>query len=191
MTNQLIKAFIQFWPDIKQRLIKLKAELLELETQKNTVPGTDIPGQEETAGKVINGKNDDAKNRDESGLRWRVSHLQTLHDFIEVGFADQLRLRDKVKDGTLETIAFEDLWQLFSPGDVLYSHDHGFEQLYTAYSMTGGQLRLRNRTEFEAESLRREFRSRRMARYGRPPSSDETEIDRADTDEEQNPVCIK
>ncbi|KAI1417811.1 hypothetical protein F5Y13DRAFT_62730 [Hypoxylon sp. FL1857] len=187
------KAFIQFWPEIKRRLAKLRNELLNLEAQKKARP---TGGNEATKkSQNDNDSEDDTKGDrdgpsigDESWLRWRVSHLEALHNFIETELDHQLRLRTKVEDGTLEAISFEDLWQLFSPGDLLYSRDHGFEQLYRAYAVTGGQLRLRNRTFNEAESLRKLLESRRF-RNNESASSDETEDNQVggDTEDDQNP----
>lgn len=109
------------------------------------------------------------EGKGEPWLRWRISHLEALHDFIKAELSHQLNMRAKIEAGTLDSIDFEDIWQLFRPGDIIYSREQGFEQLYKAYSVTGGQLRLRNRTSTEAENVKKITDARRDRRmYYRP-----------------------
>ena len=79
-------------------------------------------------------------------LSIRVSHLQCLYDFVRRELHGMIELRAKIAEGTLQSIVFEDLWHLVEPGDVIVSKDHGHDQLYKVYSVTGGQIRRRPRT---------------------------------------------
>ncbi|KAI2466561.1 hypothetical protein F4781DRAFT_434236 [Annulohypoxylon bovei var. microspora] len=185
------KAFIQFWPDIQKRLAKLKAELLKFQSKNAAEPEVKTTSENETTEKALDDTNDDHSDigsKDESWLRWRISHLETLHNFIETELGDQLKLRTKIENGTIESMAFEDLWQLFSPGDILYSRDQGFEQLYKAYAVTGGQIRLRNRTSNEAENVKKltDARRDRKMRSRRWNPSSESDLDHGVSDSEDD-----
>ncbi|RYP41370.1 hypothetical protein DL768_010503 [Monosporascus sp. mg162] len=89
----------------------------------------------------------DTQNKDnikrEKEITTRIAHLQLLYDFIETELKYYLELQIKVENGLLTTIAFEDLWYLFRPGDVLYDKSQGYEQALKIYSVTGGQPRRR------------------------------------------------
>ncbi|KAK8035089.1 AAA family ATPase y4kL [Apiospora rasikravindrae] len=69
---------------------------------------------------------------EEEKLRRRVAHLEML-----------------IQEATLQRIAFNDLWHLYNPGDLLLTDERGYPQLYMVYNVTGGQPRLRNPTESE------------------------------------------
>jgi hypothetical protein len=81
-----------------------------------------------------------------------LPYLEALLSFIDTHLGPLFSLQSSVLLGSLERIAFEDLWHLFKPGDLLFSVDKGTEQLYRAHYITGGRLRLRNRTNDELES---------------------------------------
>ncbi|KAI1393500.1 uncharacterized protein F4822DRAFT_15137 [Hypoxylon trugodes] len=175
-TKPPYKAFVQFWPGIKERLVTLKDELLQLEAEKeDTEPSegklTETIPNEPSAKGHAEGVPKPAVNRIFSraqkliDLRFRVSHLEALHDFISAELSRPLALRAKIEDGSIERIGFADIWQLFNAGDLLYSKDHGFEQLYRAYAVTGGQQRMRNLTRREMEDLRRNFSGIHNHRY--------------------------
>lgn len=89
-------------------------------------------------------KKDDQSERSEK-LIFRIQHLQLLKNFIQNDLRTLLDLNAKATNGTLEKIAFENLWYLFRPGDILYSNNRGHDQLPRAYSVTGGQKRKRGR----------------------------------------------
>lgn len=87
-------------------------------------------------------RTDDRSKRSER-LLVRIQHLRLLKNFIQNDLGTLLDLNAKAANGTLEKIAFENLWYLFSPGDILYSNDRWHDQLSRAYSVTGGQKRKR------------------------------------------------
>ncbi|RSL48873.1 hypothetical protein CEP54_012700 [Fusarium duplospermum] len=82
-------------------------------------------------------------------LATRIDHLRLLKDLIEMELAPSIGLCQRIKDGVVEKIAFEDLWFLFQPGDMLYFKSHSHDQLGKAYAVTGGQQRKRSRTKEE------------------------------------------
>ena len=97
----------------------------------------------------------------------RINHLQVLYDFIMSDLAYYLDLQTRIEDGSLATIAFEDLWYLFRPGETIYTKNEGFEQLLRVYSVTGGQPRRRNHSQDENEEIQRRRDYKRNMRSNR------------------------
>lgn len=123
---------------------------------------------------IIQTKPDDeaAKLRSKvKDFKRRVSYLDLLHGFIKSDLGYYLNLQVKVENLTIETIAFEDLWYVIQPGEILYTNDHGHHCLYKVYATTGGQQRRRNPTPPEREGRRYPF----------PPDND-------DSDDEKPPL---
>ncbi|KAF1963596.1 P-loop containing nucleoside triphosphate hydrolase protein [Byssothecium circinans] len=83
----------------------------------------------------------------------RYTHLKCLHDFMTTELGDLLELRKRIADGTQKDIEFEDLWHLYAPGDVIYSNDNGYHQLYKVYFVSGGQSLKRTRNAQEASEI--------------------------------------
>ena len=110
---------------------------------------------------MVNGDEDKAKeilsalaiDSEYDKLSLRVAHLQCLYDFVQEELLELIELRVKIAAGTLKAISFENLWHLFEPGDLIVSRDHGHDQLYKAYSVTGGQIRKRPRTSDELREI--------------------------------------
>jgi hypothetical protein len=97
-------------------------------------------------------------------------HLECLVNFIENEFADFLEVAEGVDARTLRAIAFEDLWYLFKPGEVITSHVKGYKQAYVLYSVSGGRLRMSDAESRSAlETVYDAFRGRR---YSGPEMSD-------------------
>jgi hypothetical protein len=84
---------------------------------------------------------DPAKKQRE--LTRRLEQLCLLNTFVETELGSYLDIQDKIAAGTLERIAFEDLWYLFQPGEMLFFPQQGHEQLCRIFSFTGGQQRKR------------------------------------------------
>ncbi|KAI1736125.1 hypothetical protein F4680DRAFT_469399 [Xylaria scruposa] len=87
-----------------------------------------------------------------------LPYLETILGFIDTNCSHSLTLRNSIRLGSLQMIAFDDLWHLFRPGDLLFSIKGGSEQLYRAHYITGGRLRLRNRTKDEMQRGRPQTR---------------------------------
>lgn len=186
------------WPHFKPYLSRLRAQQEELKTaaklktstavQKGDVkdPRIDSPNatnqhngqREETTSVSKIGKKPDAET-----LARRIEHLELLSKFIETDLAHLLELREKIREGSLESISFEDLWHLFNPGDILFTNENGHEQLYTAYMVSGGKQRLRNVTRDEIDEIRSMQRSHKTtsklwSRYYGISESEEDDDDR-------------
>lgn len=108
----------------------------------------------------------------------RVASLELLHGFIQTELGYYLELQSRVEAGLLTRIAFEDLWYLFQPGEVLYEEVWGYQQLLRTYSVTGGQLRRRNPTRQEHDSNPRVVGTHRF----HPHRSSDSEDDSTDED---------
>jgi hypothetical protein len=87
----------------------------------------------------------DGQSKRSEELIVRIQHLRLLKNFIQNDLATLLDLNAKITSGSLEKIAFENLWYLFRPGDILYTNYRGHDQLSRAYSVTGGQKKKRAR----------------------------------------------
>lgn len=84
---------------------------------------------------------DPVKKRKE--LTWRHSQLSVLNRFVETELGSYLDLQERIAAGTLEKIAYEDLWLLFQPGDMVFLPTQGHDQLCRVFSFTGGLQRKR------------------------------------------------
>lgn len=78
------------------------------------------------------------------GAHTRLQHLQCLHHFVQAEMAYFFLLQAQIKDTSLQTVTFDQVYFLFSPGDVVVSSDTGTDQLYRVYGVSGGRIRLRN-----------------------------------------------
>lgn len=71
----------------------------------------------------------------------RIDRLQCIHNLIHTDLANYVGLDVKVRDGSLGEVLFSELYQLFKPGDLILSAEHGENQLHQVYSVTGGRVR--------------------------------------------------
>lgn len=93
----------------------------------------------------------------ERELKRTASHLKLFLDFVDEDpdLRDILQLRAQIALGTLEEIAFEDLWHLFQPGELILFTRGPNHQLLRVCAVTGGAIQLRNHTREEQEHLDR------------------------------------
>ncbi|KAH6693817.1 hypothetical protein F5X68DRAFT_47208, partial [Plectosphaerella plurivora] len=63
-----------------------------------------------------------------------------------------LKVHHKIGNGTLESINFEQLWQLFPPGETLLYHKEGHDVACKVYNISGGR-RISTSSEFRAKRL--------------------------------------
>jgi hypothetical protein len=87
-------------------------------------------------------------------LQLKEAHLQLLVKFIETQLADVLEIRSKIADGSLQDIAFDDLWHMFKPGELVVVKDFkgttsNRDRLCKVFFVTGGQIRRRMPTDIE------------------------------------------
>jgi hypothetical protein len=123
------------------------------------------------------GSQEESKEDQMKKLQTRIGHLRLLSDLVQSECKDLIELRARIADGTLKEIAFDDLWYLFEPGDLIYGKDLGREQLYRVYAVTGAAMKLRNYTYSEMSDLQY-ARDRRTGYRNRPVSSDEEDSDK-------------
>ncbi|KAI3544906.1 hypothetical protein CABS01_05770 [Colletotrichum abscissum] len=168
------KLLIHGWSEIKALLKRLENQLTSstLPTQNSPEAGPSDRGHDYTVapspiekGRTSNFRKLEPLENAESrkGLATRVSHLQCLHKFVQRDLAHLIGLRLKVASGVLRTVTFEEVYYLFSPGDLVLSASTGEEQLSQVYSVSGGRVRLLRKTYQES--------------HYRPPSSTEEEFD--------------
>lgn len=75
-------------------------------------------------------------------IKSRIEHLQCLHDFVQTDLAHLIGLRLKAREATLDYVSFDEVYHLFSPGDLLVASNTGQDQLYQVYAVTGGRMRM-------------------------------------------------
>ncbi|KAL4932090.1 ATP-binding protein [Aspergillus undulatus] len=76
-------------------------------------------------------------------LKRERDEVRCLVDFMTQDMSDIFEIKRSVLDGSLEEIAFEHLWQLYKPGDVVYRTfrgDSSRRQAYRVLHVTGGRV---------------------------------------------------
>lgn len=165
------KLVLPFLPNMKARINELEEEIKELNSVENNNKNTSAEtepefekGEKETEASDKKDTENKAKGSEETkdnsdsvhpqsdprkALSTRLAHLKLLHDLAQDDLKDLIDLRTRITEGTLKSIAFEDLWHLFKPGDVIFCDEDGHKQLYRVYAVTGGQIQRRNPTPDE------------------------------------------
>lgn len=126
------KLLIHNWDGIKSRLQTLE-EMRQLSQTSHThlhVPSSRLTGNANV----------------------RIQHLQCLHDFIQTDLAYLIHLQEQIQNGTLHDVSFDELYFLFSPGDLIFSSKTGIDQLYRVYWVSGGRIRLQVPRERDREN---------------------------------------
>ncbi len=86
----------------------------------------------------------------------RISHLQCLVDFMDNDLKHVFELRRDLASGKTSEIAFEDLWHLFNPGDLIVSPTQ--RQAYRVFHTSGGRPLLSRGMNFEKRLVVTSFR---------------------------------
>lgn len=71
-----------------------------------------------------------------------ISHLRCLLGFIETDLGHLKKLRSQARDGTLETVAYENVWHLFDRGGVVLTSSEDGTQAYRVEDIGGCQVNL-------------------------------------------------
>ena len=71
--------------------------------------------------------------------RKRVDYLRLIVNFIDTDLKDIQTLRHQISNSTLRKIAFDDLWHLFNPGDLIIASDQGHYHAYRVLHVSGGR----------------------------------------------------
>ncbi|MCJ1472578.1 hypothetical protein MMC13_001227 [Lambiella insularis] len=105
-------------------------------------------------------------------------HLRLLVELFDVDLKGLFQLRHQIKNGALSTIAFADLWHLFSHGEeVCSSSDHA--QMYRVFHFTGGRRYLSDKQRDHKRVIRQ---PRERSRYAERTRAREREQDYYDND---------
>jgi flagellar biosynthesis GTPase FlhF len=175
----LQQVLLEFLPQCKAKLAELKEEPLAApkDAHQGVTPSTKADvhkpdANRETATptstvntntieKVESEKSSSTRSkRDLIDMRERIDHLQCLVDFTEANLANIIQLRAEIADGSLKSIAYDDLWHLFRPGETVLARaeddDGGHAQICRVFFTTGGQLRKRRLTMYEEDQIDRD-----------------------------------
>ncbi|KAK6068116.1 hypothetical protein SCUP515_09761 [Seiridium cupressi] len=128
------KVLFHHWDNIQARLESLVALKTEAEADAGTENKSTAFGQSQRPF-------DQPEMQPLNLIQGRLDHLQCLVDFIRGDLGDILDIRARVANGTIEKIAFVDLWHLFNPGDTILSFKKGGVQAQRVYHVTGGRYR--------------------------------------------------
>ncbi|KAF9638430.1 hypothetical protein BFW01_g9327 [Lasiodiplodia theobromae] len=128
---------------IKTQLDVRQKELSKIEEQVTTPPKVGPKTSDE-----------DEKETKQKKAKRLVDHLSCLINFIDGDLKSILELTQKIADGTLEKISFDNLWYLFSPGDIIFSSirpgkgndDFSYPRAFCVHKVTGGRKVLSGRT---------------------------------------------
>lgn len=186
---------MHFFGDIKARVEKLKRDVKDARAKvniqsKNGISGTrtasantirQTPSDEKPTKRLDSAENktitSSVDDRAELAVA-RYTHLKVLHDFIVEELSELLEMRTKIAEGVQESIRFEDLWHLFKPGDIIYSEENGFCQLYKVFSVTGGQTEKQWRSVWERNEIDNWRYHLPSARRAESDDDDEEVLDR-------------
>lgn len=69
----------------------------------------------------------------------QANYLRCVVDFIDTELQDIRNLRSCINNATLKNIVFDDLWHLFSPGELILASNRGHYQAYRVLHVSGGR----------------------------------------------------
>ena len=145
------KYLVAYEMEIKQALQEAETTLDQLELgprlfdQSYATPNHDaVPkqGKREASADVVSYAQS-VNAIDASRTRAERDQLRCLVDFMSSDMQDIFDVKCQVSNQTLEEVAFEYLWLLYKPGDLVYTmeniEDHGTYQAYRVLHVTGGR----------------------------------------------------
>jgi hypothetical protein len=72
-----------------------------------------------------------------------IDHLQVLLDFMNRELGQEIERRKKIINGEFKQLAFEHLWHLFNPGDIVFitkkAGGEDYDRAHRIYHVTGGR----------------------------------------------------
>ena len=130
-TNTLLrpfKALVCFESNIRSGYAKLK-ESSESDPPADTTNGAPL-GPSSTNDPLLTDRGD-----------WSLlpKHMELLVNFMDNQMDDIWKLRKQIDAGTLREIAFEDLWHLYRPGQLVFTGTDGPRRAYYVLHVTGGR----------------------------------------------------
>ena len=142
------KYLVAYETEIKQALrdAELKVDQLEVGSQSSD-PAASIQiynGVSIPATRPVREVEVDANRaKDTSQTKAERDQLRCLVDFMSSDMQDIFDIKRQVVNGTLEEVAFEHLWLLYAPGDLVYTHETpegpSTYQAYRVLHVTGGR----------------------------------------------------
>lgn len=124
---------------IRRALVQAEENYVQAIQERDGVPSS---LKEEWSGERYEQKN--SEKLDPTTLRQLQDELKCLVEFMEIDMADIFKVRKQIHNGTLKCIAFEHLWLLFEPGNLVIQNQRipggGLLQAFTVLSVTGGRI---------------------------------------------------
>lgn len=150
------KYLVAFETEIKQALQDAEVTLNQVEAspgssnQTETIQprnGVTSPGAKPLQGEGSSVEDAETASHisatDESRVKAERDQLRCLVDFMDTDMQDIFDVKDKVDNQTLKEVAFEHLWLLYRPGDVVYTRKSPEEistyQAHRVLHVTGGR----------------------------------------------------
>ncbi|KAK4154753.1 hypothetical protein C8A00DRAFT_32421, partial [Chaetomidium leptoderma] len=149
------KLLLEYLPQMKIKLADLRHELAEATSDPGASGNGDATSDSDGSqssheeNKMPSTQAGEDFERRREDLRMRIAHWETLTGFIDRSLGDLVKMRTQIADGTLDKIAFDDLWHLFRPGDLVLSKGPNQHQLFKVHFVNGSQVRRRNLTAEE------------------------------------------
>ena len=139
------KLLMEYLPQLKARLGQVETELGRLQVEgTSTAAEGEATSTDQTPG---DGSGSVLNSQRQGHMKERIAHLRCLTEFVDEELGDLVQLKQQIANCSLDQIAFEDLWHLFKPGDLVYSTEQGKERLCKLYFITGGHTRKTKRID--------------------------------------------
>ncbi|KAJ4123033.1 hypothetical protein NW768_010025 [Fusarium equiseti] len=142
------RAVIAYWNDLSNFSTMLQDLINEIDqwiNQRESLHGDNELGEDDDVS--FEWATLSAKRSDLNRLSQTRSQLETFMSFFRQMMGPSIVIREKLDKGTLQTISFDDLWQLFKVGETLIYNHEGRDTACQVYSLTGGFKDL-NLTEY-------------------------------------------
>jgi hypothetical protein len=133
--------------ELADALAKKRIAFAKIEKNGDCLCESDEPLEEaETGGKERKCSKCGRSLDDRDRLAKSITHLEVLVDFIRSDLGEALELRRSIKAGTVEKIAFDELWHLFEPGEFIFGTERSgapdYLRLYRVWCSRGGRQEL-------------------------------------------------
>lgn len=140
------KYLVAYEAEIKRALREAEFKVDQLKVESRSFdPAVSIQTNSEVSTKPVHGRGEvDTNNAiDVSSLLAERDQLRCLVDFMDSDMQDIFEVKRQVANQTLKEVAFEHLWLLYAPGDLVYTNETPEEtstyQAYRVLHVTGGR----------------------------------------------------
>jgi hypothetical protein len=136
------KLFAAYWTEIEAKMQKLQDDFAEKYSHQWNVepPNDQTPKPRPLSEKEATRDADMKKDREDA------QHLQCLVDFMAKYLNGIPQLRERIKSKDIEFLSFDDLWQLFNPGDIIIGRrasGKSEQQAYQVFTVTKGRFNMK------------------------------------------------